>query len=250
MMNSNMLYFSSINDLMEALDSAPVISGRSNASSKDGDNGSWCDTASWNEAHDNMLVGKVYDDLKTDLGKYKTNGCKEQNKRFLSVEGYSVVVPLYLQGVPTCMINQKKSINNKIVNIYYECSAPWSVDGDDLVKAATNLFKKVIELEQDGYRVNLYLMEVNPDDNGYCYIIKLKSDRETLNIKKLCFPIVSSSFLRRIGFRVKERLFKDWIGGGYGRASFTDNLVKQCVQKLTRTPHYEVWNYEGLKFKV
>ena len=250
MMNSNMLYFSSINDLMEALDSAPVISGRSSSSEKDGNDGSWCDTASWNEAHDAILVGKVYDGLKTDLGKYKTNGCKEQNKRFLSVEGYNVIVPLYLQGIPTCMVNQKKSINNKIVNIYYECSAPWNVSGDELVKAATNLFKKVIELEQDGYRVNLFLMEVNIDDDGYCYIIKLKSDRETLNIKKLCFPIVSSSFLRRIGFRVKERLFKDWIGGGYGHAIFSEKLVKQCVQKLTRTQHYEVWNYEGLKFKV
>ena len=78
----------------------------------------------------------------------------------------------------------------------------------------------------------------------------MKTDREVLNIKKLCFPLVSSSFLRRIDFRIKERLFKDWIGGGYGHAIFNEDGVKKLISNTLILQHYECWNYKGKKFSV
>ena len=249
MRNSNFLQFNSISELMQELDNAPEISGRDDSSDSER-GGSWCDTNSYQEAHDYMLTGRVYDNISTDLNKYKTNGCKEKNNNFLDVCGYNVVVPLALQGVPTCMMNKKKTINNKIVNIIYCCSVPAYVDSDDIMKTTTELMKNIIMLEKDGYRVNLYVCQYNDDRSGFGYVLKLKTDREVLNIKKLCFPLVSSSFLRRIDFRIKERLFKDWIGGGYGHAIFNEDGVKKLISNTLRLQHYECWNYKGKKFSV
>ena len=68
-----------------------------------------------------------------------------------------------------------------------------------------------------------------------------------LNIKKMCFPLVSSSFLRRIGFRIKERLYKDWIGSGYGCGIFNYNEYDRFIKKYLKVRNYEIWNYQGKK---
>lgn len=249
MHNSNFLTFNSISELMRELDAAPSIPSRNNSS--DDDRGSdWCDTHSYQEAHDYMLYGREYKDINTNLNAYKTNGCKEKNNTYLDVVGYAPVVPLALQNIPTSMVNKKKTINNKIVTIMYCCSVPCGVKSDKIMRTTTELMKNIIRLEKDGYRVNLYVCQYNSDDRGYGYVLKLKTDREVLNIKKLCFPLVSSSFLRRIDFRIKERLFKDWIGGGYGHATFDERGVKELVNRTLRLKHYEMWNYEGKKFSI
>ena len=248
MRNSNQLLFNSISELMGALDSAPVIHDRDNASDERDKGNDWCDTSSYQEAHDYMIAGKMYEGLSGDLNKYKTPGSKEKNKTYNDVVGYNVVVPLYLQNVPTCMVNKRKTINNKIVTIVYDAAAPHWVEQNQMIETATELMRNIIKLEKDGYRVNLYVMDYNDNDNGYGFILKLKNDRETLNIKKLCFPLISSSFLRRIDFRIKERLYKDWIGGGYGHAGASQKEIENFIYKLLKIKRYEVWNYEGKKF--
>ena len=93
------------------------------------------------------------------------------------------------------------------------------------------------------YRVNLYVVECNNGRFGYA--LKLKTDRETLNIKKMCFPLISSSFLRRIGFRIKERLYKDWIGYGYGSGLFDYQEYDRFIKHYLKVRNYEIWNYKG-----
>lgn len=251
MRNSNQLLFNSISELMGALDSAPVIHDREDYSDERDSGSDWCDTTSYKEAHDLIIAGKMYDGLSGNLNKYKTPGSKEKNKTYNDVVGYNVVVPLYLQNVPTCMVNKRKTINNKIVTILYDCAAPGSVSQNQLIKTATELMRNIIKLEKDGYRVNLYVMcycnsSISSDHFGF--ILKLKNDRETLNIKKLCFPLISSSFLRRIDFRVKERLYKDWIGHGYGLANSTEEELKTFIYNMLKIKRYELWNYKGKKF--
>ena len=249
MRNSNMLQFESISELMKALDESEVIDGRDNSSEAERD-GDWCDTRTYEEAHDAMINGKMYDNIPTDLNKYKTKGCKEKNNSYLDVVGFAPVVPLALQNVPLCMVNKKKTINNKIVTIIYNCSTPCSVSSSTIMETTAELMKNIIQLEKDGYRVNLYVCEYCNNGNGFGFVLKLKTDREILNIKKLCFPLVSSSFLRRIAFRVCERLYKDWIGSGYGHATFDEDGVKRLINNTLRLQHYECWNYQGKKFSV
>lgn len=252
MKSTNKLLFNSISELLRELDDSSPIPGRGDAS-EDHDGGpgsSWCDTTSYDQAHEWLKFGHEYEGLETDLSKYKSNTGKETPRQFLDVVGYTPVVPLYLQGVPTCMLNQKKALNNKIATFVYQLSVPCGVNQKDIMKTTTELMKNIIKLEKDGYRVNLYVMNYNDNDNGYGYMIKLKTDRETLNIKKLCFPLVSSSMLRRIDFRVKERLYKDWIGGGYGHGHNDETEIKQFIEDMLHLRHYELWDYRGKQYTL
>lgn len=244
-LSSNQLIFNSIHELIEELDNSEEITSRDN-SSNDSRDRDWCDTGSYDEARMCMLNGRIYDNLGLDIEKYRTKGTATKRLNKLDVVGHTVVVPLYLQGIPNSMISNKRVINNKIVTIFYSPQAPHSVSQNQLINGAAKLFKNIISLEEQGYRVNLYVIECQNDwrgDFGYC--IKLKTDRETLNIKKLCFPLVSSSMLRRIGFRVKERLYKDWIGGGYGSGIFEYKDYDKFIKTNLRLRNYEIWNYQG-----
>lgn len=239
--SSNNLVFNSIHELVERLDNSTEISYRDNSSDSHR-GGSWCDTYDYDEARMCLLQGRIYDTLGADIENYRTKGTATKRLNKLDVVGHTVVVPLYLQGIPNSMISNKRVINNKIVTIFYSPQAPHYVDQEDLINGASKLFKNIISLEEQGYRVNLYVIECQ---DGYGYCIKLKTDRETLNIKKLCFPLVSSSMLRRIGFRIKERLYKDWIGGGYGSGCFSYREYDRFIQTNLRIRNYEIWNYQG-----
>lgn len=241
----NQYVFHSINELINELDNAKEIDYRNEVSDEERDSG-WCDTTSYEEARMYMLEGRIYDDVMKDIEKYKTKGTATKSRNQLSVVGHQVVVPLYLQGVPNNMITKKRVIDNKIVTIIYECSTPWHVDSDEIMKTTTELFKNIMSLESQGYRVNLWIIEVNNDYDGkFGFGLRLKTDRETFNIKKIMFPLISSSFIRRIGFRVKERLYKDWIGHGYGEASYDAELVDKFVKRNLGIHKYEPWNYKG-----
>lgn len=233
--------FNSINECIYKLDNAPHISGRDNSSNKD-DGPSWCDTDSYDEARMYMLSGKIYDGLDLDIKKYRTKGTGTKRQNELSVAGHTVIVPLYLQGLPNNMVSSKQKINNKIVTIFYSCQAPHYVSRRELEEGAINLFKNIISLEEQGYRVNLYVGETQGD---FGFAIKLKSDREVFNIKKMVFPLISSSFLRRIGFRIKERLYKRWIGGGYGSGLFYLRDYDNFIKTQLKIKRYEIWNYQG-----
>ena len=241
MLNSDNLVFNSIYELTDALDNSKELSGRGDSSDKRSRD-DWCDTGSYEEARMCLEEGRLYDTLSADIEKYRTKGTATKRVNRLDVVGHNVVVPLYLQGIPQCMITNKKVINNKIITIFYSPQAPHYVDQQDLINGATKLFKNIISLEEQGYRVNLYIIECQ---NGYGWCVKLKSDRETLNIKKMCFPLVSSSMLRRIGFRVKERLYKHWIGWGYGNGMFRYSEYDSFIKKNLKLRNYEIWNYRG-----
>lgn len=243
----NQYVFHSISELINELDNSQEFDDRGTSSEREEDR-DWCDTASYEEARMYMLEGRIYDDVMKDIEKYKTKGTATRSASRLSVAGHQVVVPLYLQGVPTSMITKKRVIDNKIVTIIYNCQTPWHVESDEIMKTTTELFKNIMSLESQGYRVNLWVVEVNSDYDGkFGFGLRLKTDRETFNIKKTMFPLVSSSFLRRISFRVKERLYKSWIGGGYGNASYDAELVDRFVKKNLGIHKYEAWNYEGKK---
>lgn len=243
----NQLIFNSIYELMEELDNSEHIDGR-DTSSEDHPGGSdWCDTDDYEEARKYMIYGKEYPELLNKIEKYKTKGNALKRTNTTSMIGHNVIVPLYLQGIPQCMITNKKTINNKIVTIFYSVQAPYSVTKKQLINGATHLMKKIISLEKQGYRINLYIVEAQKEF-GYC--IKLKSDREIFNIKKLCFPLISPSILRRIGFRIKENLYKDWIGWGYGSGLFEKNNYINFINNKLKLKNYEIWNYEGKKYTM
>lgn len=245
MIRSNNLIFNTIADLVEKLDNSVEIEDRLNSSDKPR-NSEWDECEDYNEARQSLLHGKKYDDITLDVNAYKTQGTAEKRFNQMSVVGHTVVVPLYLQGIPTNMITSKQKINNKIITIIYECSAAFFISQNEILNTSKKLMRNIISLEKEGYRVNLYVMEQSEYNGKYFnWILKLKTDREILNLKKTMFPLVSPSMLRRIGFRIKERLFKDWVGSGYGRASHDFKEIDKFIQSKLKIKNYELWNYKG-----
>lgn len=252
----NEWYFESINDMIYTLKEAPVISGRDTDSNQSCDNGDWCDTKNYEEAEKCMLGGRIYDDIYKytykQLNKKQNN---KKNKQNYGVQGYNVCVPLYLNGVPECMITSKKRINNKIYNIVYNCAASGYVSSETIMNTTKKVMKRVIDLEKRGIRVNLYVVQPWSEDKVYMVMLKIKSSNEKLNIKKICFPLCSSSFMRRIGFACAEKLFKEDITHScYGTPinqhiyNMNDKEIKKMrkyIEKKIKTNKYELWDYEG-----
>lgn len=252
MILKNQYVFYSISELVEALDNSKLLKDEDDyyrSTTSDADRSSdWSDTKTYDEAREKLLYGFEYDDLNKVVDDYRSHGSETKQRPQLSVAGHQVVVPMYLQGIPNSMITNKRVINNKIVTIVYDCSVPSHVDSDDIMETTKELFLKVMSLEEQGYRVNLWITEVNADDDGkWGFALRLKTDREVFNAKKMMFPLISSSFLRRITFKIKENLYKDWIGGGYGSARYDREIIDKFIRRNLGVSRYELWRYDGKK---
>lgn len=241
----------SITELCNVINGKPFKFNRK-ASEKDR-GGDWCDTDTYEQALEELKYGtNRMDSVINEVKKYDTIGSGTKRKRELGVVGYNVNVPLYLQGVPTCMESAKKQVCNDIVNIVYNCGANCNVTSDDLKRGAIDLMKSIIDMERNHKRVNLYLVQCT---EGYPYNktgqrlavfgMKLKRDREPLNVRKLVFPLCSSSFFRRIYFRINETLFESDFGDGYGCSYHNNDGICEVVKNIFNVDSFELWNYKG-----
>lgn len=129
-----------------------------------------------------------------------------QRKHILGVSGFQPVVPLYLAGVPTNMVDVRMvSVKSKIINITksinYHCGIPAEAIIDESVKA----MQVVKQLEAQGYRCNLNIaLGVCADHRYIIAKVCIKRAGEKLNVSKLAFPMVHPSMLRRLFFRYIE----------------------------------------------
>lgn len=167
----------------------------------------WCGVKSYEEALKMMRTGyqptveKMKEVLKANLsGQSKRVSFRNE------VVGFQPVVPLMLQGIPTCMVNTYiKPIKTKVINICYDSTASWSTSVDDMIKAGQKMLGALIELEMQGYRFNLYATQTyNNEKESYILCAKVKSANTALDLKRISFPLTHPAFFRVIGF--------DWYG--------------------------------------
>lgn len=246
------LYLTMYDNLTEFscyLDNRKTKPGRNNESSNDGE--SFSGTKSYEEAYnlfkygDESLLSKIKREInKVDISKVIGN---VNNK--LKYEGrvYGVVpnVPIYLKGLPINMINPERTIpNNRIVNIILTVGVPWYITKEDIMETGAIYLNVLDLLEKRGYRVNLYVADTTEScGNNSISCIRVKTDREPLNLKKICFPIAHPSMLRRIFFRydeVNDGNF-DVTHNGYGKA-----MQKKEVDKIIKNElkeDYIIWTF-------
>ena len=181
-----------------------------------------------------------------EVSKYEQMGNGVKRKTKLDVVGYNVNVPLYLQGIPNCMINAHKTMVNDVINIVYDCGQTAEASASDLEKGAIETMKHIIDIERQHKRVNLYLVHCSTfdGDNGYVYGMKLKDAGEPLNIKKLAFPLCSPAMFRRIIFNCVETLVEDecW---GYGCTTHNTTTILEIVKQVFNKDTFSLWNYKG-----
>lgn len=170
-------------------------------------------------------------------------------KTTLGVCGYQAVVPLYLNGVPTNMVNKKMvPIKQKVITLNKSIDYHAGVSSDDIIKESIKAMQIVKKLEAQGYRCNLNLvLGSEKPKKQFVLKIRIKSANEKMNVSKLAFPLVHPSMLRRLFLRFMEvypKVTKEFVSG-YGRPASSaqmrtlfegeyllPNFIKKDVEKI------------------
>ena len=127
-------------------------------------------------------------------------------KTILSVQGYQVVVPLYLNGCPQNMVNSKMvSVKQKIITLNKSVSYSAYITTRQIEDESVKAMQIVKRLESQGYRCNLNIvLGVFKGTRRFIVKVRIKNANEKLNVSKLAFPMVHPSMLRRLFFRFIE----------------------------------------------
>ena len=151
------------------------------------------------------------------------------------VTGFAPIVPLAMQGIPTCMVNsQVKKMQNKVINIYYEIGASARFTPEQFREAGCKLLAALMKLEMQGYRFNLFgIASFTNSDDADMLIVKLKDARQPFDLKRLSFPLAHPGFFRAITFEWYEK-----VPGGKYRSSFGYPLC-HLYTKEDLTPVFE-----------
>ena len=188
----------------------------------------------------------------------RTAGAGTRTRRFSSVCGGAVNVPATLVGLPKSMYNLKKEhfeTGSKVLTICYNNNASSCVSVDEKVNASAALVAAVVELENRGYRINLYASCSAYQGHEYCAnFVKVKDSGQYMDLLKMSYPLVNPSFQRRHAFRFRETmpgLSRNWVGG-YG-CSVTDSatvatLAEKAGLNLKKiVTYYEIKGLEPAK---
>ena len=243
--------FDNIHDLTTFL-KKPRKSGRDNSS--ESESYDFTGTHSYSEALDLMMYGdeETFKKVIEEKNKIKIDGFlgNVANRQRYENNVYGCVpnIPSYLMGYPIDMINSvKDQPSHKIVNIFLDMSCNAGIGKEDIINAGVKYLSVIDLLEKKGYRCNLYAGVSSKygysDYEAYYMLVKVKTDREPLNIKKICFTIANPSFLRRIYFRWAEVFdFESDITGGYG-SNLDSDKVKSLFNNNVKDS-FIVWCYQ------
>ena len=153
---------------------------------------------------------------------------KPRNK--LDVCGYQAIVPLYLQGVPNCMVNKKMvPVKQKVITLNKSLDYNGGTSSDKIVEESIKAMQIVKKLESQGFRCNLNIVlgtSAGWPEKQFIIKVRIKSANEKMNISKLAFPLVHPSMLRRLFFRFIEvypNVTKSFVGG-YGHPASSSEL--------------------------
>lgn len=135
---------------------------------------------------------------------------RERSRQTIGLVGYAPHVPNAIIGNPFSMITSKPVKEPvKEVQIVYDRSASKNVPANKLAQVARGVLDAVSELEKRSIRVTLYVARFDCDDKHGIgekvgMMVKIKDAKQPLNLLKVAYPLVHSSFVRRQGFRWME----------------------------------------------
>lgn len=185
------------------------------------------DTRNITEAYDLLLKGDIK--LSAQLNSRLNAAIKNikpnrVSKNVLSVSGYQSVVPLYLSGVPTNMLDRRMvPKKEKVLNITKNISYKSTLSVDEIMDEGEKLLTIVKKLEVLGYRVKLSIAvgvcSWELDNTKIICKICVKKPDDRINVSKLAFPVVHPSMVRRLIFRYLEVNPNVTVGflEGYGK---------------------------------
>lgn len=200
--------YNSISEFVQTINSRPQNPEITSTVSIDSDF-SFTGTNDYNEAENLLLHGWTEESEKLNE-MLKLKALKEKSvKNTYDVAGFQCSVPRYLHGIPTNMINQKVvTKKQKVITITKNITYSACVRKETIEQESVKVLQLVNNLEKQGYRVilNVTLISRSKQENIIlCNKVRIKNANERLNLSKVSFPMVHSSYLRRILFKWMER---------------------------------------------
>lgn len=220
---------------------------------------SWDGVNSYKEAEDLAVNGWQEAEKNKDLDTiFNLQAVNEEDKLISfknDVVGFTPVVPLVLQGIPTCMTNvSKKRVKSKIIHIAYNISVTCGTSSEQIMKAGFELFKVVMRLERQGYRVRLTAMQdFTNGDGSNLLVLNLKDEYKPLHISSMMFPLMHTAMFRVIGFAWYERSPVTWYMSGYGRSydsHFSRKSFVDAIKKILKTDNLVYFRYRDIEDKT
>ena len=155
------------------------------------------------------------------------------------VVGQTVSVPRYLAGIPSCMrYNTRKSVPNKVLNVYLDKTALQDKKPYQIEDACLKFVSAMIDIELQGYRINLYIAETH-NDGSDCdmFTVKVKDASAPLDLKRMSFPLAHTAFFRVIGFDWYSRCPLATYCWGYGHnlgRDYTHEEITEAFEEMFR----------------
>lgn len=240
--------YSSISEFIQTINSRQQNPKMTSKISEDA-NYDFSGTNNYKEAQDLLLYGWTEESEKLNE-MLKLKAIKEKSvKNTYDVAGFQCSVPRYLQGIPTSMINQKViTKKQKVITITKSISYSWGVSKEKIEEESIKTLQLVNNLEKQGYRVILnVMMTSSKKEIILCNKVRIKNANERLNLSKISFPMVHSSYLRRIllkwieTFEYTTKEFDE----GYGTPMTCENFNKIIANNKNNDEYFAEARYEG-----
>lgn len=194
--------------------------------------GSWAKCKSYEEARNFLEKGwnEKIDLMKQSIKKLHT-GTSEKISFKNDIVGYAPIVPNAIIGLPHSMINNvRKPKRSKVINVQALMEFNANVDQEALIKWGAKLVNKIVNLENNGFRVKLeYITVFSSRSESGIYIcrVPLKNENQPIDLKRLMFPLCHVAMLRIIMFDWYNRLPKAKKLTAYGSALYSQDDVRR-----------------------
>lgn len=158
---------------------------------------------------------------------------------FNNVIGFQPNVPAAIMGLPKSMIDCKMTPKRtKIIDLIYDMTANCGNETKALAEYGAKILKHVVSLEQSGYRVRLSVVATfaHSYDDKHVVKVKLKSENQPLDMKRVSYPLAGKGMFRRIMFDWYESCPEATEISGYGSPmkNWTEHEVKAAEELKNR----------------
>jgi hypothetical protein len=180
-------------------------------------------TESFQQADDYMKSVKIWEEgrekfLKSKLVVDSVYGTQVEQSYYHDVAGSVVDMGRYLDGEPECMIEFTQTeveLRGKILDIYFDLVVSGGMSTNAMTNYGIGVYSIVDALEQEGYRVNLYVCGTwEFQDRKEVVTIKIKTSEQHLEMNQMLYCIAHPSFCRRHLFSWYDKQPKNKYGRG------------------------------------
>lgn len=220
--------YGSYEELIDTINKRPIIWSNREPAKVEVDNNKnpWSGERTYEDAICHLRNGceDSYGKLKNTLS-FKTRTIKKPAGVQNDIVGFAPNVPNTIMNLPNSMLNTKLiPKKSKVIDVIIDIVVSCGVCIDDFCEYAKKVLRKIVELEESGYRIRITVAgsftEENSSSQGHVVKVVIKNENQPLNMKRVSYPIAGKGMFRRIFFSWYETLPKQEKLDGYGTGAY------------------------------